>query len=91
MRDEISAKILGVRFRNRKVFTLSYLLISFEIIMCYVPFYTIYSPQDWNVLINTVIKEKEKVILIKDLRSINLIEANFEFTLCQGQWAHREK
>ena len=47
--------------------------------MSYIPFCTSYSPQDWKISINTIIKKKGKGNLVKDLRTINLIEADFNF------------
>jgi hypothetical protein len=43
------------------------------------PYITRYSPQDWRTVINTIIEKKGKGNKVGNLRTINLIEADFNF------------
>ena len=47
--------------------------------MLYIPFSIGYLLKDWKGTINAIIKKKRKGNLVKDLRMISLIEANFNF------------
>ena len=68
-----------MHFGYIKVYTKSPIISEFEVIMGYIPFTTRYSPLDWKTLINTIIQKKGKGDYIKNLCTLNQIEADFNF------------
>ena len=47
--------------------------------MAYIPFTIGYVPQDWKIAVNAMIAKKGKDNLVKDLQTINFMEADFNF------------
>ena len=62
-----------------KTYTLSPALADFEATMSHIPFCTGYAPNEWKNTINTMIEKKGKGNLVRDLRTINLIEVDFNY------------
>ena len=79
MRERISVRLIGIYFGYVKAYTMLSSLSDFEATVGYIPFATEYAPKEWCTLINTMIEKKGKINLVKDLYTINLIEADFNF------------
>lgn len=47
--------------------------------MCHIPYATGYSLDEWKTSLNNMIEKKNKGNLVSDLRTINLMEADFNF------------
>ena len=47
--------------------------------MGFIPYSSGYSPKEWQILVDTMIKKKGKKNLVLDLCTINLIDADFNF------------
>ena len=72
-----STELFKTYFRYAKTHTKSLSLLDFESILEYVPFTIGYSLKVQKILINITIEKKGKRNLVKDLRMISLIEADF--------------
>ena len=79
MKEAILASLSGIHFRYMKTYSQSQALLDFEATIYHIPYRTGYSPKDWRVLINTMIEKKGKGNRVRDLRTINLIEVDFNF------------
>ena len=79
MREKTTAGISGVYFGYMKACTQLEYLSDFKATMAHISFATGYTPQDQKIAVNTMIAKKGKSNLVKDLRTINLMEANFNF------------
>ena len=62
-----------------KSYAYSLALSSFEVTISYIPYAASYSPNNWQVSINTMIEKKGKGNRVGDLSTINLIEVDFNF------------
>ena len=80
MKEHTSARILGIYFGYLKVCALEDELVDFEATICYIPYATDYSPQEWRQGINAIIEKKGKGNWVQNLRMINLIEADFNYS-----------
>ena len=54
-------------------------LANFKATICHIPYATEYSPHEWQVSINTMIKKKGKECMVPNLQTINLMEVDFNF------------
>ena len=54
-------------------------LAAFEATMCHIPYATGYSPQEWKTSVNCMIEKKGKGVAVENLRTINLMESDFNF------------
>ena len=79
MREKTSVEVSGVYFGHMKAYVQSLNLSNFEATMSHIPFITSYSLQDQKVAVNTITEKKGKDNLVRDLRRINQIEADFNF------------
>ena len=80
MKERTSTGISGIHFGYLKACALEDELVDFEAVIYHIPCATGYSLQEWRQGINTIIEKKGKENQIKDLRTINLIEANFNYS-----------
>ena len=79
MKEATVSVISGIHFGHLKAIAKSEPLLNFEAIVCHIPYRTDYSLTDWKVAINTIIEKKGKGNQVGNLRTINLIEVNFNF------------
>ena len=79
MKEATSTRILGIYFSRVKAYAQSEALSSFEAVVYYIPNTIGYSPNDWKTVVNIMIEKKGKENQVGDLRTINLIEADFNF------------
>ena len=79
IKERTSAGLSGIYFGFLKAYAMSEELVDFEATVCYIPYATGYSPEEWRSGINTMIEKKGKGNLVTDLRTINLIEADFNY------------
>ena len=79
MKEQTSAGLLGIHFGYIKVCAQKKLLANFEATIYHIPYSIGYSPEDQQIAMNTMIKKKGKGNQVGNLRTINLIEANFNF------------
>ena len=79
MQEKIIVGVSKVYFGHIKATTQSDTILEFKATMTHILFYTGYSLQDWKVAVNSMITKKGKGNLVKDLCTINLIEADFNF------------
>ena len=68
MREKTLVGVSGVYFRYIKAYTQLIQFSDFEVTIAHIPFNSSYSPQDWKVAVNVIIKKKGKGNLVKDLR-----------------------
>lgn len=78
MKEKTSAGISGLHFGHLKACASSALLSDFEATLAHIPYSTGYSPQGWKQSVNVML-EKGKGVLTKNLRTICLLEADFNF------------
>ena len=52
-------------------------LADFEATMCHIPYSTGYSPEEWQCSVSVMIEKKGKGNLVDDLRTIQLMECDF--------------
>ena len=79
MKEKTSSGVSGVHFGHVKSCAQSENTSDFEATMSHTPCCTGHSPKDWRVVVNAMIAKKGKGNLIEDLRTINLMEACFNF------------
>lgn len=77
--EHTSAGISGQHFGHLKTCALDNLLASFESSICNVPLTTGYSPIIWQDSIIAMIKKRINSLKLKDLQSLVLLEADFNF------------
>ena len=77
--ENISAGLTGIHFGHMKACAMDDLLSDFEATICHIPYNTGYSPEDWKSSLNTMIPKKGKKPEVQNLRTINLMEAEFNF------------
>ena len=77
MREKTSIGIIGIYFGHMKAYTLSPALANFKATMSHIPFCTGYALNEQKNTINTIIEKKGKENLVSDLRTINLMEVDF--------------
>ena len=54
-------------------------LSNFKATISHILYSTSYSPEDWKIVINMMIEKKGKSNKVGDIRTINLIEADFNY------------
>ena len=79
IKERTLSRILGIHFGYLKSCIDCEPLVEFEATILDIPFITGYSPKEWKKIVNNIIEKKGKENFTKDLRTINLIEANFNF------------
>ena len=79
MKEVTSSGSSVVHFGHMKACSLSLPLSNFEATVSHVPYCTGYSPEEWKESVNTMIEKKGKGNKVGDLRTINLMEAGFNF------------
>ena len=79
MKEKTSSGSSGLHFGHLKTCTYSSFLSEFESSISHVPYVTGYSPQEWQMGINVMIKKKAMVDLVHKLCTIVLTEADFNF------------
>ena len=79
MKEFTSSGISKIHFGHMKACADSQLLSDFEATVCHIPYVTGYSPVEWQTSINNMIEKKGKGNLVEHLRTINLMEADFNF------------
>lgn len=79
MNEFISSGLSGIHFGHMKASAKSDLLSDFEAALCSIPYATGHSPTQWKTTINTMIEKKGKSPLVQNLRTINLMEPEFNF------------
>ena len=77
--ENISSGLSGIHFGHMKACAMDDFLSDFEATVCHIPYATGYSPSDWKTSINTMIPKKGKKPEVENLRTINLMEAEFNF------------
>ena len=79
IREMTSARLSGIHFGHLKVYAILEELADLEATICYIPYATRYSPEEWRLGINIMIEKKGKSNLVTDLRTINLIKVDFNY------------
>ena len=79
MRERTLARLLEIHFGYMKVCTMLSLLSDFEVTVGYILYAIGFSLNEWRTSINTMIEKKGKGNLVKDLKTINLSEVDFNF------------
>ena len=77
--EHISSGLSGIHFGHMKACGRDDTLANFEATMCHIPFATGYSPDEWKTSINCMIEKKGKGVEVENLRTINLMESDFNF------------
>jgi hypothetical protein len=79
MKEQTSAGISGIHFGRFKSCALDTFLTEFESSVSHIPFATGYSPTQWQVGVNVMIRKKAQVDLVTGLHMVVLTEADFNF------------
>ena len=79
MKEQISVGLSGIHFGHIKACAQRQSLLDFEATIYYIPYATSYLPTEQQKSINTIITKKGKECMVSDLRTINLIEVDFNF------------
>ena len=79
MKENTSAGISGLHFGHMKTCAMDKTLTDFEAALCHIPFTTSYSPDKWRTNVSVMIKKKERIERVDKLRTIALLEADFNF------------
>ena len=77
--EHISSGLTGIHFGHIKACALDDVLSDFEATMCHIPYSTGFSPGEWKNSINTMIQKIGKQPEVEKLRTINLLESDFNF------------
>ena len=77
--ENISSGISGIHFGHMKACAKDNDLAAFEATMCHIPYATGYSPEEWKTSVNCMIEKKGKGVEVTNLRTINLMEPDFNF------------
>ena len=80
MKECTSSGISGIYFSYLKAYALEDELVDFEAMIYHIPYATSYSLQEQRQGINTIIEKKGKGNWVQDLRIINLIETDFNYS-----------
>ena len=79
MNERTSAGISGLHFGHLKSCAKDSFLSSFEASIANIPYTTGYSPANWSTGVSVMLHKKEDVDLVTKLRTITLLEADFNF------------
>ena len=79
MKENTSAGISGLHFGHMKTCAMDKTLCDFEAALCHIPFTTSYSPDKWRTNVSVMIKKKEGIERVDKLRTIALLEVDFNF------------
>jgi hypothetical protein len=79
MKEQTSAGISGIHFGHFKSCAADKFLTEYESSLSHIPFATGYSPPQWQVGVNVMIRKKAQVDLVTGLRTVVLTEADFNF------------
>ncbi len=79
MKEKTSAGISGMHFGHMKACATNELLTEFESSMSNIPFATGHIPPKWKVGVSVMIHKKAMVDLVTKLRTVTLLEADFNF------------
>ena len=77
--EHISSGITGIHYGHMKACAKDDYLSDFEATICHIPYATGYSPTDWKTSVNSMIPKKGKKPEVENLRTINLMEVEFNF------------
>ena len=77
MKEKTSSGLSGIHFGHHKACAQNSCLAQFESIMCGIPYRTGYSPLRYQKSVNTMLKKKQNKIAADQLRTILLLEADF--------------
>ena len=76
-KERTSAGISGIHFGHMKACAEDDTLAAFEATMCHIPYTTGYSPSGWKKSVSVMLLKKGKGHHVDDLRTIQLMEAEF--------------
>ena len=79
MKEKTSSGISGLHFGHMKACAQDKLLSRFETTLGNIPFSTGYSPPEWRTGVSVMIHKKANLDLVTKLRTITLLEADFNF------------
>lgn len=79
MKEKTSAGISGLHFSHMKACAMDPFLAEFEASLANIPYYTGFSPPQWEKGVSVMIHKKENVDLVGKLRTVTLLEADFNF------------
>ena len=79
MNEHTASGLSGLHFGHLKACAQDKILTHFESLISHIPFSTGFSPKFWQQSIITMIKKRVKSNNVKNLRSIVLTEADFNF------------
>ena len=79
MKEKTSAGISGLHFGHMKTCAMDKTLTDFEATLCLIPFTTSYFPDKWRTNVSVMIKKTEQIERVDKLRTIALLEADFNF------------
>ena len=80
IKENISSGISGIHFGHMKACAKDDVLAAFEATMCHIPYSTGYSPKEYQTSVNCMIEKKGKGVEVENLRTINLMECDFNFS-----------
>ena len=79
MKEKTSAGMSGLHFGHLKTCAMDPVLAEFEASIANVPYSTGYTPHNWQTGISVMLHKKEHEDLVTKLRTITLLEADFNF------------
>ena len=94
MKEKTSAGISGLHFGHMKTSSTDPYLAQIEANIANIAYTTGYSPRQWHLGVSVMLKKKENVDLVSKLRTITLLEADFNFNnkiLGRETIAHAER
>ena len=77
MNEKTSSGLSGIHFGHHKACAQNICLATFESTMCSIPYQSGYSPRRYQKSVNTMFKKKQNRIAADQLRTILLLEADF--------------
>ncbi len=94
IKERTSAGISGIHFGHMKASARDKMLSNFEASIAQIPYATGYSPPSWQYGVSVMIHKKAGVDLVTKLRTITLLEADFNYNnkiLGRSTLQHAEK
>ena len=79
MKEKTSAGISGLHFGHLKTCASDPLLTDVETLIANIPYTTGYTPKPWKTGVSVMIHKKSHEYLVTKLRTITLLEADFNF------------